>query len=93
MIMSTKESLLAKLTNTPIPKNFTVKELRTLMQKCGCIEIQGGRGSGIKYCDPLSKRCVAFDLPHPGKDLYAYQVKSVILFLKLIGQIPDSEEK
>lgn len=70
-----------------MPKNFTKRELDALMNKCGCERFSGGRGSGIGYIHLKSKRIVQFDEPHPGNDLYTYQIKMVINFLKEVKEI------
>ncbi|MBO5543503.1 MAG: type II toxin-antitoxin system HicA family toxin [Oscillospiraceae bacterium] len=85
--MPTKKELVQKLTAKRIPRNYTVRELDALMAKCGCEKYQGGRGSGIGYRHLLSGRAIQFDAPHPGKELYTYQIKAVIEFLKAIGEI------
>ena len=85
--MPSKKELVGKLTAKPIPRNFTVRELDALMSKCNCEKYQGGRGSGIGYRHLPSNRAVQFDMPHPGKELYAYQIKAVIAFLKSVGEI------
>ena len=85
--MPTKQTLIQKLTAKPLPRNYTVKDLDALMSKCNCEKYQGGRGSGIGYRHILTGRAVQFDAPHPGKELYLYQVKAVIAFLKDIGEI------
>ena len=69
-----------------MPKNFTIKELNQLMVLCNCKKVQGGRGSGIGYCHIPSKRIIKFDEPHPGHELYAYQIKMLREFLKEIGE-------
>ena len=58
-----------------------------LMSKCNCEKYQGGRGSGIGYRYIPTGRAVQFDAPHPGKELYTYQIKAVIEFLKSVGEI------
>ena len=83
--MPTKEILLQKISRTPIPTNFTIRDLDALMKKCGCEKFQGGRGSGIGYLHLETQRVLAFDGPHPGKELYRYQIKKVIQFLKEVG--------
>ena len=85
--MPTKKELIQKLTAKRLPRNYTVRELDTLMSKCNCEKYQGGRGSGIGYKHIGTGRAIQFDAPHPGKELYAYQVKAVIEFLKSIGEI------
>lgn len=85
--MSKKDNLITKLTRRPIPTNFTVRELDSLMKQCGCVKFEGGRGSSIGYCHTASKRIIQFDGPHPGNELYRYQVKIVIKFLEDIGEL------
>lgn len=85
--MPNKKDLIEKLCRKPMPKNFTKRELDTLMSKCGCEKFSGGRGSGIGYIHLETTRVVQFDEPHPGKDLYTYQIKMVINFLKEIKEI------
>ena len=84
--MPTKEILLEKICRKPAPANFTVRELDVLMKKCGCEKFQGGRGSGIGYFHTASKRILQFDGPHPRKELYRYQIKKVLAFLKDIEE-------
>lgn len=85
--MPKKDKLIEKLCAKPIPKNFTKKELDSLMKACDCEKFSGGRGSGIGYVHKKTKRIIQFDEPHPGKELYTYQVKAVIDFLKEVGEI------
>ena len=85
--MPTKTALVSKLTAKPLPRNFTIKDLDALMTKCNCVKYQGGRGSGIGYRHTITGRAIQFDSPHPGKELYLYQVKAVIEFLKAVGEI------
>ena len=70
-----------------MPKNFTTRELDMLMGKCGCEKFSGGRGSGIGFVHLETKRILQFDEPHPEHELYAYQVKKTIQFLKDIDEI------
>ena len=85
--MSKKDELIRKVIRKPIPKNFTTRELDSLMVKCNCTKFPGGRGSGIGYYHELTKRVLQFDEPHPGNELYGYQIKKVVQFLKDIGEI------
>jgi hypothetical protein len=88
--LSGKEKLLAKLLAKPMPKDFTKQQLDSLMTKCGCIKMSGGRGSSIKYIYRINEhmtRKLIFDEPHPGNNLYNYQIEKVIEFLKSIGEI------
>ena len=82
-----KEDLLKKLCRRPAPKNLTTKELNALLGKCGCLKFSGGRGSGIGYVHEATKRILQFDGPHPGNELYHYQIKKTIQFLKDIGEL------
>lgn len=85
--MPKKEDLIYKVCKKPSPKNFTTRELDALMGKCNCTKFSGGRGSGIGYFHELTKRVLQFDEPHPGNELYGYQIKKVVQFLKDIGEI------
>lgn len=85
--MPKKENLLRKLLAKPIPTNFTIRELDGLMSQCGCEKFNGGRGSGIGYVHIATKRIVQFDGPHPGNELYRYQIKMIISFLREVGEI------
>jgi hypothetical protein len=85
--MPKKQELIEKLCRKPSPKNFTTRELKTLMQKCDCESFSGGRGSGIGFVHNATKKILQFDQPHPGNELYLYQIKKTIQFLKDIGEI------
>lgn len=85
--MPKKSDLLEKLLRKPSPKNFTTRELDTLMGKCGCEKYPGGRGSGVIYFHPSTKRQLQFDVPHPGNELKGYHIKKTIQFLKDIEEI------
>ncbi|WP_297430677.1 type II toxin-antitoxin system HicA family toxin [Clostridium sp.] len=85
--MPKKEDLINKVYRKPSTNNFTTRELDTLMAKCNCTKFSGGRGSGIGYCHLDTKRILQFDEPHPGNELYRYQIEMVLQFLKDIGEI------
>lgn len=87
--MPKKKELLEKLFSKPYPKNFTKRELDQLMSKCNCSKFQGGRGSGIGYMHKDSKRILQFDGPHPGNELYKYQIEKVKQFIEEIGEKED----
>ena len=84
--MASKDSLLEKLFRKPLPKNFTKQELDTLMSKFNCKKSSGGIGSGLKYFHEPTGRILQFDGPHPGNELYLYQVKMVKEFLQEVGE-------
>lgn len=85
--MPKKEELVEKLMRKSIPKNFTTKELDALMRLCGCEKCSGGRGSAIAYIHNASSRKLIFDGPHPGNELYSYQIRKVRSFLNEIGEL------
>ena len=85
--MPKKKDLLEKLCKKPRPNNFTTRELFILMGKCGCDHFSGGRGSGIGFVHTQTRRILQFDQPHPGNELYGYQIKKTIQFLKDIGEL------
>ena len=85
--MSKKEKLIDKLMQKRMPKNFTIAELDALMSQRGCTKHSGGRGSALMYIHTATKRKLTFDGPHPGNELYAYQVRLVRDFLGKIGEI------
>ena len=87
--MPSKDSLLKKLMAKPLPTNYTVRELDSLMKKCGCRKYSGGRGSAVKYVHMESGRIVEFDAPHPGNELYRYHVNAVKKFLSDIGEVKE----
>ena len=87
--MPKKKELLENLFRKPYPKNFTKRELDQLMSKCNCSKFQGGRGSGIGYMHKDSKRILQFDGPHPGNELYKYQIEKVKQFIEEIGEKED----
>ena len=84
--MAKKKDLIEKLYRKPYPRNFTTRELDTLMNKCNCEKFQGGRGSGIGYVHKSTKRIVQFDGPHPGNELYRYQIEKIKKFIVEIGE-------
>ena len=91
--MPMKKVLLEKLYRKPYPKNFTTKELDTLMGKCNCTKFQGGRGSGIGYVHNDSKRVLQFDGPHPGNELYKYQIEKIKEFIEEIGERNEDDDE
>ena len=87
--MPTKEKLLGKLFQKVLPHNYTKKEPDSLMKQCNCLKGQSGRGSGVRYYHEPTGRILAFDEPHPGNELYPYQVKLVRQFLREIGEVKE----
>ncbi len=89
--MSVKEKLLQKLFQIPLPRSFTKQDLDKLMVQCNCSKGQGGRGSGIRFIHNPTQRILAFDEPHPGNELYIYQVKAVKQFLIDVGEYVEEK--
>ena len=87
--MANKEKLLRKLFQKKLPRNFTKKDLESLMSSCGCVKVQGGRGSGIRFYHEATGRILAFDEPHPENELYPYQVRMTRRFLIEIGEYKE----
>ncbi len=85
--MPKKEELIDELCRKPTPKNYTTQKLDLLMKRCSCEKRPGGRGSAISYIHGPTGRILIFDGPHPGNELYNYQIKKVIGFLKELGEI------
>ena len=85
--MPDKAALIAKLTAKPPPRNFTIRDLNARMSKCNCEKYQGGRGSGIGFRHLPTGRALQFDTPHPGKELYSYQIKAAIQFLSDVDEL------
>ena len=84
--MPTKDKLIRKLTSTPAPRGFTIKDYESLMLKCNCEKYQGGRGSGVGFRHK-SGRKIIFDLPHPRKELSKRMIEKVIRFLEDTGEL------
>ncbi len=90
--MPSKDALIKKLFSKPSPTNFTIRELDTLMKKCGCQKFSGGRGSGIGYHHIETGRIIQFDAPHPGNELYRYHINMVKRFIEEIDDPDDKKE-
>ena len=87
--MPKKKELLNKLFRKPYPKNFTIRELDILMRKCDCEKFNGGRGSSIGYIHNKTKSILQFDGPHPGNELYKYQIDKVKQYIEAIDEGED----
>ena len=91
--MPKKEILLKKLLRHPVPTDFTMHELDTLMNKCDCSKDRGGRGSSVRYTSDKFGLTLMFDEPHPGNCLYPYQIKATIQFLRKIKEIGGDDNE
>ena len=87
--MSKKDDLLKNYVENK-SENFTTRELDALMRLCDCEKFSGGRGSGIGFVHNKTLKILQFDQPHPGNELYQYQIKKTIQFLKDIEEITNN---
>lgn len=62
------------------PKDFTFKELRTLLAGLGYTEDQGGLSSGsrVTFFNYQLNHVIKLHKPHPGNVLKQYQIKQII---------------
>jgi hypothetical protein len=80
--MSQHDKLVEKLLKRP--KNFTYKELCTLLKGLGYSEEERGKtsGSAVMFFNQQTLDKIRFDKPHPGKEIKVYILKLVIEHLK-----------
>lgn len=71
----------------PYLKIFQKENWIPLWENAAVINFPGGRGSGIGFVHKKTMRILQFDEPHPGNELYNYQIKKTIQFLKDIGEL------
>jgi hypothetical protein len=85
--MGKKDKQLARLLSKP--KDYTYKELSSLLKGLGYIEDSKGRTSGsrVAFVNPTNLNIIRLDKPHPDNVLKSYQVKCVIDKLKGGGEI------
>ena len=85
--MSQKDDLIRRIKTKP--KDFTVSELDSLMNKCGCSKNNRGKtsGSAIAYVHEETGRKIKFHSPHPQKELKPYMIDLVIDFLEKVSEI------
>ena len=76
--MSTHEKLRARFRKKP--KDFTFKELKTLLAGLGYAEEQGGLSSGsrITFFNCQLNHVIKLHKPHPDNVLKQYQIKQII---------------
>ena len=80
--MSRFQKALDRLTSRP--KDFTWKELETIMTHFGYDELKGG-GSRRKFVHGKTKAVVSLHEPHPRPILKAYAVDLIIEHLTEVG--------
>ena len=71
------------------PKDYTINELDSIMNNCGCIKDNRGKtsGSALLYLHEKSGAKLFIHKPHPKKILHEYVIKQIILFLYETGEI------
>lgn len=84
--MGQKEKLLARLRSHP--RDFTFNEMVALLGYLGFERSNKGAtsGSSVKFSRPEGGELM-LHMPHPGKELRAYQVKELISLLEREGLI------
>lgn len=85
--MSQKDDLIARLRSRP--KDFTIRELDSLMNKCGCEKSNSGKTSGsrIAYVHVKTQLVYKTHSPHPQPVLKSYVIDDVLEFLMKVGEI------
>jgi len=72
--MSKKEKLLGRFKS--LPKDFTFKELKSLLEYFGYEEIQGS-GSRVAFKSTETSHSIKLHKPHPSNILKHYQIKQI----------------
>ena len=85
--MSKKEKQIARLLSKP--KDFTFKELSSLLKSLGYIEDNKGKTSGsrVAFINPANSNIIRLDKPHPSNELKSYLINYVINKIKEGGEI------
>jgi len=80
--MSRKDKQILRLLSKP--KDFTFKELSSLLKTLGYIEDNKGKTSGsrVAFFNPENNNIIRLDRPHPGNELKPYLISYVINKLK-----------
>lgn len=74
--MSTREKLLNKFLATPLKRDLTYRELKTLLESFGYHEHEG-EGSRVSFYHPILDDMIDLHKPHPNNELKHYQVKQI----------------
>lgn len=81
--MAEYEKLLEKLKSNP--KDFTYRELQSIMSKNGYVENNKGRSSGSRVEYKGKVTSLRMHKPHGRNFLHDYQIKAVLEFLAKEG--------
>lgn len=71
-----------------IPRDFTWKELITVLDHFGFRQHEHSHGSRRKFVDD-QKNIISLHQPHPGNIVKQYAIKQVIARLKELGYLSD----
>lgn len=74
--MSKQTKLLNKFLATPIKRNLTYAELKTLLESLGYQECEGS-GSRVSFYHAILDDMIDLHKPHPHNELKLYQVKQI----------------
>ena len=74
------------------PKDFTFKELETLLMSLGfTISNAGGTsGSAVKFIDHTTGKIIRLHKPHPSPELKRYTITAILSDLKEGGYLNDN---
>ena len=72
-----------------IQKDYTYSEAKTLLSELGFKEFNKGKSSGsrVKFCRKNDMKVILLHKPHPGDNMKVGAVKTLLKFLKEIGEI------
>ena len=93
--MSKQAKLLNKFLATPIKRDLTYAELKTLLESLGYQEREGS-GSRVSFYHAILDDMIDLHKPHPNNELKLYQVKQVQKklheILPLLKEKPSSDD-
>ncbi|SEA06346.1 HicA toxin of toxin-antitoxin [Eubacterium aggregans] len=72
-----------------IPKDFTYREAKKLMESMGFEECSKGKTSGsrVKFYRSSDESVALLHKPHPGDEMKQYAVKQLVKYLEEIGEL------
>lgn len=87
MLMSQIDTLKQRI--LMMPKDFTYREAKKLLESMGFQEKNQGKTSGsrVKFYREMDKRVISLHKPHPGDIMKQYSVKLLVDFLKDLGEL------
>lgn len=85
--MSQIETLKEKILR--VPKDFTYREAKKLLQNIGFEEHNKGKTSGsrVKFYRKEDGRVIILHKPHPQDTMKQYAVRQLVEFLKSLGEL------